>query len=239
MNSKNEPRILFFDIESGGINALKSDLGFCLMFGYKWSDEKKAHVITIDRKSLKEFDDSKLLRTASKLLEQADLLVGHFASVFDRRFIQGRLLINGLPPIPQTKLRDTCLIARSVANYSSNRLKHLAKVLQLGHQKLENDWPTAWFRMVQGDMKVLGEIAEYCKGDVLAVEDLYYKLRPFDNAHPRIIADRTKCGACGGEVQYRGTCFVGQLKYRRFQCTECARWDRERKAIADVVDPND
>lgn len=225
------PKILCFDIESAGVNALKSDLGFVILFGYKWNDEKDAHVLEISSKDLKNFDDKKLLQKASKLLEQADLVVGHFASVFDRRFIQGRLLINGLPPIPPTKLRDTCMIARSVANFSSNRLKHLAKILGMRHQKLENNWPAAWFQVMKGNTKALKDLSDYCKGDVLALEELYLKLRPFDNAHPRVVEDRAKCGACGGAVQYRGYAYVGEGKYRRFQCTQCLKWGKETKRV--------
>ena len=225
-----EPKILSFDIESAGVNALKSDLGFVICFGYKWLHEPKAHVLTIAEADLHKFDDKKLLIEASKLLSEADIIVGHFASVFDRRFIQGRLLINKLPPIPPVKMRDTCMLARSIANYSSNRLKHLARILDLEHQKLENDWPTAWFKVMQGDTKVLKALAEYCKGDVLAVEELYMRLRPFDQPHPRIVSDRTKCGTCGGNVEYRGFAYVGHLRYRRFVCKSCRRWDRERTA---------
>lgn len=224
------PKILSFDLESIGVTALQPDLGCVAVLGYKWLHESKVHVITLDEKSLRHFDDSKLLKAASKLFEEADLLVGHFSSVFDRRFIQGRLLINNLPPIPPTKMRDTCMIARSVANFSSNRLKHLAKIFKLKNQKLENNWPDAWFRVMQGDMKALRGMAKYCKGDVLAVEELYLKLRPFDNAHPRIVEDRAKCGVCGEKVQYRGFARVGTNKYRRFQCVSCGKWDRERKA---------
>ena len=158
-------------------------------------------------------------------------MVTHFGSVFDRRFIQGRLLIHNLPPIPMTKMRDTCMIARSVANYSSNRLKHLAKILNLPHQKLDNNWPEAWFKVMQGDVKHLRALAHYCEGDVLALEDLYMRLRPFDNAHPRITDNRSVCPACGGQVEYRGFAFVTDLKYRRYVCQKCRRWGRERKAV--------
>lgn len=223
----NQPKILSFDIESGGVNAFKSDLGFVLMFGYKWAHEKKAHVITIDRSSLQRFDDRKLLVEASKLLTEADIIVGHFASVFDRRFLQGRLLIHQLPPIPATKLRDTCMIARSVANYSSNRLKHLANILGLQNRKHDSLWPEAWFQVMRGDTQSLAKMGEYCKGDVLAVEELYFRLRPFDNNHPRIVQDRTRCGVCGGNVEYRGYALVGEHKYRRFVCRSCKKWGRE------------
>lgn len=236
---KNQPKILFFDLESNGTNALKSDLGFVIVFGYKWAHERSAHAITLNKRELSQFDDSRLLKIASRLIQEADILVGHFASVFDRRFIQGRLLLQGLPPIPNTKLRDTCMITRSFANYSSNRLKHLAKILNLRHQKLENNWPEAWLEVLKGNMRVLGELATYCKGDVLAVEELYNKIRPFDNASPRLYEDRETCGVCGSAVQYRGQAIVGQQRYRRFQCTDCGRWDRERKALKDVIDNED
>jgi hypothetical protein len=232
------PKVLFFDLESNGTNALKSDLGFVIVFGFKWAHEKRAHAITLTKRELDHFDDRRLLKIASKLIQEADILVGHFASVFDRRFIQGRLLLQGLPPIPNTKLRDTCLITRSFANYSSNRLKHLAKILKLKHQKLENNWPEAWLEVLKGNMRVLRDLAEYCKGDVLALEELYNKIRPFDNASPRLYENRETCGVCGSAVQYRGVAIVGQQRYRRFQCTnvKCGRWDRSRSALKDVID---
>lgn len=224
-------KILFFDIESAGVNALKSDLGFVLMFGYKWAHEATAKVLTITQAELRKFDDGPLLTRLSKLYTEADLTVAHFGSVFDRRFIQGRLLIHALPPIPMTKMRDTCMIARSVANFSSNRLKHLAKILGLKNQKLDNGWPNWWFEAMQGNMDTVRKMATYCRGDVLALEELYYALRPFDNAHPRLYGT-SQCGHCGNPaIQYRGFAYVGAHKYRRFQCIACGRWDRERKMV--------
>lgn len=224
------PKILFFDIESAGVNALRSDLGFVILFGYKWNYEKDARVISIDRTNLRKFNDKVLLTKASKVFSKADLVVAHYGSIFDRRFIQGRLLLNNLPPIPATRMRDTCMIARSVANFSSNRLKHLAKILNLTRQKLDNGWPTSWLLAMQGDMKAIRSLAVYCKGDVLALEELYNRLLPFDSAHPRVYNDDS-CRVCGGRVQHRGVAFVGERKYRRWQCAVCGKWDRSRKAL--------
>ncbi len=225
-----QPKILFFDIETAGVNALRSDLGFVILIGYKWAHEKKAHVLKIDEWNLHNFDDKKILQEFTTIFLEADLIVGHYASVFDRRFIQGRLLINGLPPIPMTKMRDTCMIARSVANFSSNRLKHLANILKLPNRKLDNNWPTAWFKVMQGDMKALHALGQYCIGDVLALEDLYNRLLPFDNAHIRMHG-KGKCRVCGSDkLQFRGFAYMGECKYRRYQCTSCGKWDRLRKA---------
>lgn len=227
------PKILFFDIETAGPASNTSDLAIVVCFGYKWAHEDKPHCLTIDEKSLRKFDDRKLLKEACAIFTEADLIVAHYGSVFDRRFIQGRLLINNLPPIPQTKMRDTCFMARSIANFSRNRLGYLCKILNLGHEKLDNGWPGAWFKVLSGDMNALRKMAIYCKGDVLALEDLYNRLKAFDNPHPRLILDRSKCGLCGSDVEYRGIAFVGSLRYRRFVCKnpDCRRWDRERTAL--------
>lgn len=223
-------RILTFDIESAGVNALKSDLGFVLMVGYKWLHEPEAKIITIKKKHLKHFDDRDVLRRFSTVYTKADITVAHFGSVYDRRFIQGRLLIHDLPPIPQTIMRDTCMIARSVANYSSNRLKNLGTTLDLVHTKHEKGagWPGWWFKAMQGDMNAVREMAEYCKGDVLATEELYLRLRPFDNAHPRLDMRSARCGACGGHTERRGYRYTKTTRYARLQCLNalCQRWSQ-------------
>lgn len=223
-------KILFFDLETAGVNALRADLGFVICFGFKWAHEKKAHCLTIDPESLARFNDRKLLQEASKIFIEADLVVAHFGSVFDRRFLQGRLLIQGLPPLPHTKLRDTCFQARKIANFSSNRLKHLCKILGCKNRKLENNWPTAWFQVMAGNQKALKGMATYCKGDVLALEELYNKLKVFDHNHERLVTDRSKCGLCGSGVQYRGFAYLENARYRRYVCKECGHWDRERRA---------
>lgn len=228
-----EPKILFYDIETIGVNALRADLGVVACFGYKFAGDSKAHCLTLTETKLHKFDDRELLKEASKILIEADLVVAHYGAVFDRRFIQGRLLINNLPPIPNTKMRDTCFMARSIGNFSSNRLKHLCKILGLGNQKLENNWPIAWFKVMQGDMKALRGMATYCKGDVLALEELYNRLKIFDNNHQRLVADRTKCRLCGSTVQYRGFSFQLNNRYRRYVCKnrDCGKWDREVSAV--------
>jgi uncharacterized protein YprB with RNaseH-like and TPR domain len=235
--AKPKPRILFFDLETDGVNALKADLGFVVCFGYKWAGERTTYCLTIDQESLARNDDSKLLIEASAIFEQADIVVAHFGSVFDRRFLRGRLLVHHLPPIPTTKMRDTCMIARSVANFSSNRLGHLAEILGLKQKKYQkkggSEWPGWWYRVMRGDMEALAAMAEYCKQDVRTLEAVYNALLPFDNAHPRLSFDRAKCSICGGDVEYKGYSYVGEFRYRRFRCLKCTRWGRERVAVKD------
>lgn len=228
---KKRPRILYFDIETAGVNALKADLGFVICFGWKFEGDDKAQCLIIDKEGLEKFSDKELLKKASKLFEQADLIVAHYGSVFDRRFLQGRMIINNLPPLPHTRMRDTCFVARSKFNFSSNRLGHLAKILKLKNRKLTNGWPENWMKVMQGNRSALRELQAYCKGDVECLQELYHRLYPFDNRHPRVYEDRAKCAACGGKQQSRGFTWSGERKYKRLNCVGCGRWSRTTTVI--------
>lgn len=183
--SASAKRILVIDIESNGVNARNSDLGFVIVFGYKWLHEKRAKSITIDLQSLHRCSDKWLLRDATELIKNADVLVAHYGALFDKRFIQGRMMVNGIDGFPFPPLRDTCLAMRKVAAFSSNRLGHLARVLNQRRKKTESGWPKAWFDVLQGGPKaerVLMRISKYCREDVLATEELYLTLAPYVKA---------------------------------------------------------
>jgi len=229
-------KVLVYDIETIGVNALKADLGRLAVFGYKWLGSPEIHALTLaDFKGFKKyaFDDAGLVKAAAKIMEEADLLVAHYGDKFDRRFFQGRCLINGVMPPPPTKQRDTCLLARRYYNFSSNRLGHLANILHLTAQKQRNQWPDWWLRTLAGDVNALRDMATYCKADVAATEELYLKLRPYDLAHPTL--ESTGCGSCGGVLISRGYAYVGVHRYKRTCCKQCGKWSRERKHETPLV----
>lgn len=233
-------KILIWDIESAGVNALEADLSSIVNFGYKFVGEKKAHVITIDQfpgwfSKDKGLNDKPLLKAALKVMAEADILVAHYGDKFDKPFFAGRCVIHGLTPPPPAKQRDTCYIAYKTFKFSSNRLVHLADILGLNekkfHKKCPEHWPGWWLRALAGDKEAIHEMAEYCAQDVQTLEQVYLRLQPFDAAHPRLVADRAKCLACGGEIQYRGVVVAKENRYRRFQCKSCGRWGRDTKKI--------
>lgn len=232
MAKSSAPRILTFDVETLGVGAFHADQGFIVTLCYKWADSPMVHDITVSEKELLALDDRSVLERAAAVFEKADVLVGHFAAVFDRRFINGRLMFHDLPPLPSTKIRDTCLIARSVANYKSNSLDNLCRVLKLKNRKNNKGlrFPESWMDLLRGDLSVLRDMVEYCKKDVLATEELYFRLRAFDNAHTRLVMDREKCGICGSDVEYRGYTYVNNKQYRRYVCKSCRRWGRSTRA---------
>lgn len=240
--------ILIADLETAGPNSLRSDLASVVNFGYKFLGEKQAKVLTVDQypnwfTTSRGLNDKGLLRAALKIMEKADIVVMHYGSRFDAKFLRGRCAIHGLTPPAPAKVVDTWEVARRAFNFSSNRLGDLCDTLGVDHKKFHKErpehWPGWWIRALAGDKKAIHEMAKYCAQDVDALADLYLALRPYTTTHPRLVEDRSLCKACGGSVQYRGTAFVGEHRYRRFQCTECGLWDRERKKLADVIDSSD
>jgi len=238
-----KPRVLIYDLETGGINGFKADLARVYNFGYKWLGESRVTVLTVDQypkwhSKQTGVCDYGIIKAALPIMEEADLLVAHFGDRFDRRFFQGRCVINGfLPPPTITKQRDTWRIARTAFAFSSNRLGNLAMMLGLPeqkHQKTRDEWPGWWIRAAAGDRTAIHSMAEYCAQDVRTTEQVYLRLRAYDNPHPNMYPDRESCFACGGSVNYRGTALTGKYRYRRYQCGDCGKWGRDMKRIALV-----
>jgi len=232
------PRILYWDLETAGLNSFKADLAKIVCFGFKFNDEKETHCLRVDQykkwfTKSKGLNDKPLLVDALEIMKDADLLVAHFGDKFDRRFFQGRVALSGLTPPPPTKQRDTWRIARSAFAFSSNRLGNLAMALGLGeqkHQKTREEWPGWWDRSLAGDDSATQAMSEYCMQDVRTLEQIYLRIRPYDNLnHPRLF--KGGCGLCGGTLKLDREAYVGLNKYPRYQCQSCGRWDRGRKAI--------
>lgn len=238
----NGPRILVFDLETAGVNAFNSDLSAIVCFGYKFVGEKHAHCLTVDKYDKwwspeTGLNDFGLVCDALHLFELADITVAHYGERFDRRFVVGRCMIHGLTPPAPAKLRDTWAIVRGKCNFSSNRLAHLSDLFGLQerkyHKKVPDEWPGWWTKAMAGNKKAIHEMATYCKQDVEALEQLYLRLRPYDTAHPRIVADRAHCGVCNGLVQYRGYALAKEHRYHRWQCTSCGKWGQDTKCVKD------
>lgn len=233
-----KPKILLFDLETAGVNALNADLSTVVCFGYKWVGEKMPHCLTVDQfpkwfSKENGINDKPLLVAALKIMAEADIIVAHYGDKFDRPYFAGRCVIHGLTPPPPTKMRDTWYIAYRAFKFSSNRLQNLADIFGLGEKKyrkaVPDEWPGWWLKAMAGNTTAIAQMAKYCKQDIQTLEQVYLRLQPFDTAAPRLLEDRTMCGACGSAVQYRGFAVLGQNKYRRYQCTSCGKWDRETK----------
>jgi len=231
-----KPKILVWDLETGGVNAFYADLGFILNFGYKWVGEKTTHVLRVsdyenwfNKEREWPIDDRGLIQDALKIMSEADMLVAHFGDKFDRRFFKGRTVIHGLPPLPPTIQRDTCKLSWIHFKFRSNRLGALADHFNLDqhkYQKKRSEWPGWWLRAMAGSAKAVRAMGEYCKQDVRTTEEVYLRILPYDTQHPRLYSGKYSCKKCGSPMWNHGFRRSKERIYRRLFCSGCGSVDQ-------------
>lgn len=243
------PRILFWDLEVAGVQALSADRGFITCFGYKFLGDQKARCLSLNDYPGRErpglyrgnrfHDDSNLLRAAAPILESAELLVAHFGEKFDRPYFRSRLLRANMRPMTNVRQVDTCLIARHQLKLSSNRLANLADFFQVKTGKMNKGrgWPEWWMGAMVGDPKSIDLMSAYCSQDVQCLEECFLKMRRTIPGKYLVsvnsgLTSLSPC--CGATVQYRGTHWAEKRLYKRFMCNGCGKWSREVKPIPDL-----
>lgn len=174
----------------------------------------------------------RFLRKVHRLLEQADIVVGHNVTKADIPWLKGDLHIEaGLPPLPPFKTVDTLDVLRrefkSGAPFKS--LDAFCQIIGL-HGKTDHYDPRAMERAVtEKSLEDRERLTAYCVGDVLATQGLYDWARPHIKNHPVLFVDDdpTACHRCGGETEETDRRYVASLlTYSMLKCTSCAAYSR-------------
>lgn len=248
-----EPRILIFDLETSHNLLAKFDLReewtpyqniiierhlFCA--AWKWHGAKTTEAVSLldDRKRFKAdiHDDYHVVKTLQGVIADADALVAHNGAKFDIKWLAGRALKHGLPPLPPVPMIDTLQVARRSFLLNSNRLDYLGQYLGIG-RKIETP-QGLWLKALHGDKAAIREMVTYNKGDVDLLEAVFDKLRAYMPEHVnRHLFSKDGCPRCGStKVQSRGFRYALTRKYRRFQCLACGGWWRASKPEKDAAD---
>lgn len=248
---KGQARILLLDIETApilanvwstwkvnvGLNMIKSDW-YMLSFAAKWLGSDK--MIYHDQSKAPDIeDDSAMLAKLHVLLDQADIVIAHNGRKFDVRKINARFFAAGMLPPSPYKIIDTLEISRRNFAFTSHKLEYLADKFNTEYKKLTNHgaYPgfELWKAVIRGDKKAWAEMRLYNEHDVLALEELYMKLRVWDDKHPNIDVHSTNelpaCPVCGGtHLHKRGSYFTNTGEFQRYQCASgtCGAWSRTR-----------
>lgn len=247
-------RVLLYDIETAPIlgavwgkyeqNLVWSDQDwYMLCFAYKWLGDKTTHVVAQpDFKNWKpgSEDDSEVVKALHALFEEADIVIAHNGNSFDQKKSQARMIINGLMPPAPYKQIDTKIVAKRYFNFTSNKLDDLGVVLGLG-RKLETGGYELWKGCMGGDKKSWKKMKQYNKQDVVLLEQVYMKLRPWITNHPNMarITNRPEaCPKCNvpGRMESRGFRVNTSSIYRKYQCKACGGWCSRRVGEGKDVD---
>lgn len=193
--------------------------GGLLCVGLKWLDEKETYLF-----SDWEHGHKDMLKRTHAMLMEAEAVVTYNGDKYDLKKLDGEFLLHGLPPAPQPTSID-CLKAVRKFGFFMNRLAFIGPFLGLGG-KMEHEGMALWTKVDKGDPKAQKRMAKYCVQDVILLEKLYKKIRPYMRNHPaNKVLKGTVCGACGGtHLQSRGPRFTKEYKIQRLQCQTCGSW---------------
>jgi DNA polymerase elongation subunit (family B) len=245
---KMKARILLLDIETAPANVYTWGLfdqnialnqvvhdGYMLSWSAKWLGEKKVyHDRLINYAShFKSFPrhDGLIAKSIWKLMDEADIIVGHNGDNFDIKWLNTVFLKNGLKPVSSFKTVDTYKEVKSSFRFLSNKLEFLVKKLGIG-EKMKHSGFDLWVKCMNGDRKAWDVMMKYDIIDVKILETLYLELRPFMKHHPNLAlyeADngRMKCPNCGGSDLYcKGFAYTNVSKFQRYICNDCGKNSR-------------
>lgn len=241
MSKQKKPRILLYDIENTptvvttwGLweqNAIETiEEWYLLSYAYKWLGEKETHVVALPDFKGYEKDkknDKALCESLHKLFEEADIVIAHNGDTHDQPKSNARFIYHGLTPPSPYKSIDTKKVAKKYFKFNSNSLNNLGTYFNIGN-KVENGGIKLWRACMEGDMKAWKLMKKYNKQDVVLLEKVYEKLKPWMTDHPNIglmKGDKDACPNCGGfDVQKRGFNYSRSGKTQRLQCQSCYSW---------------
>lgn len=242
-NGDSMPNILILDVETFPNTAyvwkfFKENIGAkqvleystLASFAWKWLGEDNVFYEDTEHQS-----ETELVKKLLNVLDVADIVVAHNGAKFDLPTIQGRALVLGLRPPSPYKIVDTLLAARYEFNFPANNLVHLARLLEVEAKGDHEKFPgfELWEQCIKGNPEAWQEMRKYNIQDVVTLEQIYMKMRPWMRRHPSVSifseSENILCPKCGSDhVQYRGYVTTNLYKYRKFQCQSCGGWSRTR-----------
>jgi RNase_H superfamily len=179
-------------------------------------------------------DDKKLLKALWKLLDECDVVLGQNSKSFDVKKINARFIMNGFPPPSSFRHIDTFLIAKKHFGFTSHKLEYMTNKLCTKYKKLNHvkfSGYELWRQCIAGNRKAWKEMEKYNKHDVLATEELYTKIIPWDNSinFNTYREELTTVCTCGGEDWLKnGFAYTNAGKFQRYKCADCNSEIRSR-----------
>lgn len=245
------PKLLFFDIETAPNkayvwgkwqqNVIEFDSEwYMLSWSAKWVGGKH------ETKCLADYpgyvpsteDDGLLVKDLWDLFNQADVLIAHNGNKFDIKRAKTRFIEHGLLPPEPSKTIDTLTVARKHFSFNSNKLDDLGRRLGVG-RKMKTGGFELWRACMEGDLKAWALMKKYNKQDVLLLERVYEKMKPWidNHAHMGVLSNiENGCRNCGGtHFNRHGYNITPTGKQPRYQCQKCGAWQHgKHQKVTDI-----
>lgn len=243
---KSGPKVLVLDIETAPIlayvwslweqnvalNQIKEDW-YIISWAAKWLGQKR--VMQADQRKAKAIDDdTAILKPLWKLLDEADIVLTQNGKSFDSKKINARFVLNRMKPPSPYRHIDTKILAKRHFAFTSNRLEYMTDKLCTKYKKLKHEKFSGfelWSECLKGNQAAWREMAKYNKYDVLALEELYYVIAPWDssidfNAYTSHEVLLCQCGS--PRMVKHGFAYKNSGKFQKYVCRDCGAFVRDK-----------
>lgn len=244
-------KILLFDIETAPLLSYvwtaKTEYvpykqmihdSFMLTWSAKWYGEKEMYGDLLTSKEARKQNDTRIVHTLSDMIRSADVVIAHNVDRFDIPMLNNRLLILGIEPLGPVRTLDTLKLSKQNFRLAYNKLDYLAEVLGLPG-KIDTTFEL-WENAYHGDEDALNEMYTYNQQDVVVLEQVFDRLKPYVRGLPRLFdADfdgQMICLYCGGKhFQRRGFYRTQASNFIKYKCQnkKCGRFSRAKATEKD------
>ena len=208
------PKVLIFDIETTpsitytwrrfneniSLDQVIQD-PIVLTWSAKWLYDNEIMSDCITKEEVSKFDDSRVVKSLWKLLNEAEITIAHNGDSFDTALMNARFIIHRLPPPTTAITIDTKKIASKQFRFPSNKLDALASYFGISN-KIHTEF-SLWVGCIHGDQESLDKMLKYNKHDVEILEEVYLRLRPYIKGHPNVglylESEEAVCPNCGSK----------------------------------------
>lgn len=168
-------------------------------------------------------DHKEMLRAARNLLDEADAVVTYHGDGFDLPRLKGEFVLHGLKPNGPVTSIDVLKTVKKFG-FMINKLAFVGPLLGVG-KKLKHEGFSLWVKVMNGDPKAQQRMQKYNIQDVMLLEKLYERVKPFMQDHPHLGDDKGACSNCNSDhLQLRGYRRTKYFKVQRMQCQSCGSW---------------
>lgn len=251
MKKHKGPKVLIVDIETApmvayvwglfdqniGLNQILEDWHL-LSFAAKWAHESKNKMIYMDQRYAKNrHNDKKMVKALWELFDEADIIVGQNSKEFDVKKINDRFQFHGMQPPSPYKQIDNVIVSRKNFASTSHKLEYKSSRYNKEYTKLSHHkFPgfEMWSECLKGNIAAFKEMEKYNKHDVLAAEEEYKRLIPWDNSINYNLYrddDDLICNCGSKRFKKKGYAYTASGKYQRYKCKSCGASVRGKKNL--------
>lgn len=242
-------KILIVDIETAPIKAYvwgiwQQDVNikgiisdwYMLSWSAKWLGSNDVMSAVLTKDEVLSENDFNIVIKLWHLLDEADIVVAHNGNKFDIPRMNSRFLYHNLMPPTPYKQIDTKVVSKSIFGESSNKLEYLARKFGFDG-KLDTTFEL-WSDCLAGDEESLKKMELYNRNDVVVLENVYLKMRPYMKGHPNVDmysdTNHIRCTTCGSndvqelENKYY---YTQAVRYKLYRCNSCKTTFRSKMGV--------